>query len=688
MAKRAKFKKLFEPLQIRNVTLKNRIVKPAQSVNYVNPDGSIGERIKGFYKILAKGGVGLITVEQSTVDYPLGDRNQPHIRVDNDKFISGLSELATVIQKHGCPAFVQIYHAGPAHNPQVSGLQPIAPSSLDPPDPMCTAVAREMTVAEIKEVVEKFAQGALRVKKAGFKGVEIHMAHYWLVNAFLSRCQNKRQDEYGCQSLENRARFPIEILQRTRELVGPDFVIGVRMNGKEWGDKLGTSNEEAIEFAKIFEKAGADYLQVSAYGYGAFVDSYCPDFVTYPEPAEIAKSFVKRIPAGALIPEAAAIKKAVSIPVSGVGRLDAEIGEKILEEGKVDLVCLGRRLIADPELPKKLAEGREEDIRPCLGCSHCFHCMRTWQPVQCRMNAFMGNETEMVMKAAEQKKKVMVVGAGPAGLEAAKIAAERGHEVTIYDKEHTIGGLLPMAILVKGCSEPDDLTPALRYYKTQLKKLGVKVHLGKEADVDLVNKIGPDVVILATGAKAVNFDIPVTKGAHVVTTERLKSRAKWFLRLLGPSRMNALTKVFLPVGRSVVVIGGDLQGLQTAEFLAKRGRQVTIVEESEQLGEGMLSPWLDRFLRWMKVKNINSFTEVKCEEFNSRGITIRTKQGERKTIEADTVIAIARYKKNTELYQALKGKVPELYLIGDAKSNQLGYIKEAIHDGAHVGLAV
>ena len=682
-----KFIKLFEPLQIRNVTLKNRIVKVAQDLCYAEPDGFIGERIKGYYETLAKGGIGLITVEGSICDYPLGAKLLTNIRVDDDKFIPGLSELAGVIHRHDCPAFLQIFHAGPACNPQIGGLQPIAPSALDTPAAFCSTVAREMTVAEIREVVEKFAQAALRVKKAGFEGVEIHMTHYALVNAFLSRIQNKRQDEYGCQSLENRARFSIEIMQRTRELLGLDFVIGVRMNGKEWGHELGTTNEEAIEFAKMFEKAGADYLQVSAFGTGPFISCYCPLLVIYPEPTEIAKSFAKRIPSGALIPEAAAIKKAVSIPVSGVGRLDPEIGERILEEGKVDMVCFGQRLLADPELPKKLAEGREEDIRPCLGCSNCLHFLRMDQPVQCRMNAFLGNETEKVMKPAEQKKRIMVVGSGPAGLEAAKVAAERGHEVTIYDKEHNMGGLLTLAAMVKD-SEVDDLTPALKYYKTQLKKLGVKVHLGKEVNVDLVNKLGPDVVVLATGGKAVAPNIPVTKGAHIVTTEQLKSRVKVLLRLLGPNLMNSLTKIFLPVGKRVVVIGGDLQGLETAEFLAKRGRQVTILEESEQIGEGMLSQWLDRFLAWMKVKNIHSFTGIKYEEITSRGVNITTNQGGRKTNEADTILFTTRYKKNNSLYQALEGKVSELYLIGDAKSDQSEYIIGAIHDGVRIGLTV
>lgn len=687
MAGKQKYRKLLEPLQIRNVRLKNRIVKSAQWFIYPEPDGSVGERIKGWYETLAKGGAGLITVEESIPDYPLGASNVPHIRLDNDRFIPGLSELASVIHKYDCPAFVQITHAGPAHNPEVSGLQPVAPSSLDPPLRPTFSVARGLEVSEIKDLVEKFAQAALRVKKAGFDGVEIHMAHYALLNAFLSRAQNKRQDEYGRESLDNRARFSVEVLRQVRELVGPDFVVGVRMCAKEWGDELGTTNEEALQFAKMFEQAGADYLQLSAYGYGSFSGAALPDMVLYPEPAEEAKLFLKRMSTGALIPEAAAIKKAVSIPVSGVGWLDYKIGERILEESKVDMVCFGRHLMADPEFPNKLADGREKDIRPCLGCNYCYHMYMLNQPVQCRMNAFAGNETEMVLKPAERRKKVMVVGAGPAGMEAAKVAAERGHDVSLYDRAREIGGLLPWAAIIKG-GRTDNLNDAIEYYRTQLKRLGVKVYLGEEVNVNLVNKVHPDVVILAIGRKPVVDEILVKSGARVVSTEQLKHRAKRLVELLGPRIISALTKVFLPIGEKVVVVGGDLAGLETAEFLAKRGRQVTIVDEAEQLGEGMLIPWLIRIIPWMEAKNIGTFTGVKYEEITSKGITITTKDSQRKTIEADTIIVITRYEKNTDLYQALEGILPELHLIGDAKSDQPGYIVGAIHDGARAGLAI
>jgi len=690
MATKQKYHKLLEPLQIKNVKLRNRIVKSAQWFIYAEPDGSVGERIKGWYESVAKGGVGLVTVEECICQYALGASDVPHLRLDDDKFISGLSELAEVIHKHGCPTFVQITHAGPAHQLKVDGLQPVAPSSIDPPAEPTFAIARELTIPEIKELVEMYAQAALRVKKAGFDGAEMHMAHYGLGNAFLSRIQNKRQDEYGCQSLENRARFDVEILRRVRELTGPDFVVGCRMNCKEWGHELGTTPEEAVRFAQMFEEAGADYLQLSAYGYGPFYLCAIPSIMLYPEPAEVTKSFVDRLPNGILIPEVEVVRKAVSIPCSGVGQLDYDIAERLLEEDRVDMCCFGRSLMADPEWPNKLKEGREEDIRPCTSCLWCIHVMLLAQPVECRVNAFAGHETTLIMKPAEKKRRVMVVGAGPAGMEVARVAAERGHEVTLYDKAPDIGGLLPMAVFIKGnkiMAYVDDISKLLDYYKTQLKKLGVNVQLGKEVDANLVNEVKPDVVIVAVGGQPIEPALRVGR-AKVVNTEQLKKGAERFVRLVGPRRMSMLTKVFLPVGKKIVVIGSDLAGLETAEFLAKRGKEVTILDEAEQMGEGMPLHWLMTYIPWMQAKKIGIFNGVKYQEATSKGITITTKEGEAKTIEADNVIVVNKYKKNADLYQALEGKVTELYLIGDAKSDERGYIVGAIHDGARLALTI
>jgi len=682
-----KYPHLFKPLKIKNVELKNRIVKSSQWFIYVEPDGSVGERLKCWYESLAKGGVGLITVEESVPDYPLGASNVPHMRLDEDRFIPGLTELADIIHKYDCPAFVQITHAGPAHNPQVANLQPVAPSSMDPPARPHFSVARELSIAEIKDIIEKFAQAALRVKKAGFDGVEVHMAHYALGNAFLSRVQNKRRDDYGCDSLENRARFATEVIKRTRELVGQNFVVGVRMCAKEWGHELGTTNDEAVEFARMFEQASADYLQVSAYGYGIYSGMALPDVVLYPDIQPETKIIADRMSTGALIPEANVIKKAVSIPISGIGRLDYKIGEEILEKGLVDMVCFGRRFMADPEFPKKVMENRESDIRPCLGCCNCYHMYLMNQPIQCRVNAFAGNEKDMMISPAAQQKKVMVVGAGPAGMETARVAAERGHDVSLYDKQTKLGGLLPMASLVKSKIN-EDLPALIKYYRVQLKKLGVKLCLGTEVDYELINNAKPDVVILATGGKMVANAIPVEKGAHALSSGQLKNLSQRVLNIFGSRLIDTLTKIILPIGKNITVVGGDLAGFEVAEFLAKRGKIVTIVEESEQLGEGMLIPWYQKIIPWFESRSVTMLTNVKCKKITRQGLITVSGGAKQAVISADTVILIEKHQNNHELYNRLVAENINVKIIGDARSDQLGYIKGAIHDGAEAGLAV
>jgi len=682
-----KYSALFEPLQLNSkVTLKNRIIKTAQWFIYPEADGSVSDRLVNFYKSLAAGKPGQITVEESICEYPLGASNQPHIRLDEDRFIPGLTRLASAIHEYDIPAIVQITHAGPAHNPaQPGGGQPIAPSSIQPPSEPTQAVARELTNQEIKDLIEKFAQAARRCKDAGFDGVELHCAHYALVNAFLSKRQNKRQDEFGCGSLENRARFPTSILRRMRELCGPDFVLGVRMNGREWGDPLGTTNEEAIAFAKLFEAAGANYIQVSAYGYGAYWMAAFPDYISVMGPPDV-KPFTDQINQGALVPDAAMIRKAVHIPVSAVGHLSFEAAEKVVKDGQVDMAAFGRKFMADPSFPEKLKNGLEEDIRPCTSCLHCLHVLFTNQPVECRVNAFLGHEGEMVIGPAEKTKKVMVVGAGPAGMEAARVAALRGHEVTIYDKAGELGGLTPMAAFIKSGST-DEIPPLLAWYERQLKKLKVNIKLGKEVTPELVKKEAPDVVVLATGGKP--LEAPITSG-KVVTTEELKNKAKTFVRWLGPDAMSALTKVFLPTGKNVVVVGSDLAALETVEFLVNRGKKVTLVDKAEAIGNGVGIPQIIKYPIWLQAVGVPLYLGIKeYKTVDQEGLVIVDKDGQQVTLKCDSVMVVTQFGRNDTLYRALEGIVSERYLIGDAKSTAgLAYIHGAIRDGANVGLEI
>lgn len=680
-----RYHKLLEPFSLKHLRLKNRIVKSAQWLVYAEPDGSVGDRLIAFYKTIAQGGVGLVTIEESLCQYPEGASNMPHIRLDEDRFIPGLTRLALAIHGQDCPAIIQITHAGPAHSPAVAGTAPVGPSRLDPPVEPVFAVARPLSVTEIESLVESFAQAARRAQQAGFDGVELHMAHYALVNAFLSRIQNKRTDQYGGDNLENRTRFSSEILHRTRELTGPDFIIGVRMDGREWGHELGTTVDEAIHFAQTFEAAGADYLQVSAYGYGAFALCAMPELVTYPETAPEARAFVNRIRDGALLPEAAQIRRAVSIPVSGVGHIDLPAAERALREDAVDLICMGRPLLVDPELPTKLNEDRENEIRPCLRCNVCLHHILLAEPAHCRLNARLGREEELdrARPEPETQKRVLIAGAGPAGLEAARVAAERGHEVHVFDPSKTPGGLMPLAAFIKGTDVADDLTRALRYYRLELKRLGVKIHGGHAVNERVIQKIQPDTLILATGGVPMPSAIPGETKRLVMTTDQLRRVAAPFVRLFGPRLLNRLSRLYLPIGKRVLIVGGGLAGLEAAEFFIKRGRQVTIVEESEQPGAGMPIPWLARLLPWLAARGAKIHTGAACVEITDGGLLTRLADGEMRLLPADTILLVTKYGADESIKTRYAGLVPQIIRIGDAEAGESsGFIEGAILDGA------
>jgi 2,4-dienoyl-CoA reductase (NADPH2) len=679
-------------MKLGSITLKNRIVKSGQWFLYAEPDGSCGDRIVAWYEELARHGPGLITIEESICEYPWGASQMPHVRVDDDRFIPGLSRLATAVHAHDVPCVVQITHAGPAYSSKVGGGQPKAPSSIDPPsEPGLFEIAREMTHQEVLDLIEMWAQAARRCKQAGFDGVEIHQAHYALGNAFLSKRQNKRTDEFGCQDMDNRTRVGTSIIRRIRELCGREFVVGVRLSNKEWGDPIGTTNEEACEIARRFVAAGVDYIQSSSYGYNAFTLCAFPDLVIYPEPAPEAREFAARIDhGGALIPETATVKRAVDVPVSGVGRLSFAEADKAIAEGKMDLAVFGRQFMADPEFPRKLQEGREDEIRLCSRCLHCLHIMWTYQPVQCRCNPFAGNELTMQITPAPTRKKVMVVGAGPAGLEAARVASLRGHAVSIWDESKELGGATRMAAFIKG-EENDHLTEFIGWYDRMLKKQGVTRHLGKKVTAATVEKEHPDVVVLAPGAEAVEPSLPVEKGAVVHTTEEQRKQAAAALSWLGAKMTSAATKIFLPGGKRIVVIGSDLPGIEATEFLTKRGKQVTVLDEAPAPFEGVDIQWLLKLAfpgGYFQQKGIRVVPGVTFERISTEGVTIRMPDGTQEAIPCDSVLVVNRHRKNTALATEIQGKVPEVHVIGDAMSDKLGYVYGATHSAAELALTI
>lgn len=694
MVRKGKLEKLLEPFQIRQVKLKNRMVKAPYSSVTADRDGYVTDEGLSFYEAVARGGIGLSIVEATAID-PLGVSGSPRLVIFDDKFIPGLRKLAGTIHKYDCPVFLQLHHAGPAHSTgvyggqvaqRVSAAEPVAASALtrdELPAPVQN-LPKALTIPEVEDLVRKFIKGAERAQEAGFDGVELHFAHTYLVNSFLSRAWNKRRDAYG-GDLGNRVRFAVEITRGVRQHVGEGFVLGARINGAEYGTEKGLTTAEAQEIARMLREAGIDYFSVTGWGYGPYEWLLFPERILYPEPAETVAPLAKKVKKGAFVDSTEAIRRATSTPVIAVGRLDPELGEWILKKGKADLIAFCRRLIADPELPNKIASGRLEDIAPCTACMGCFDNFIKGEPERCRVNPAFGRELEYAIKPAAKKKKVMIVGGGPAGMEAARVAALRGHEVTLYEREHKLGGLLPIAALVKGV-EIEDLPALVRYLRTQITKLGVKVELGKEVDLALVEKIKPDVVVVATGGTLTTLEIPGINKSNVVRSSDLHPRVEIFLRFLSPRLLRWLTRFWMPVGKRVVIVGGLIQGCEVAEFLVKRGRDVTIAETSNQLGIGIPDVNRVRLLRWLAEKGVTMLSEVRYEEITDKGLTLITKEGERHTIAADTILIATPPKPNTELLKILEGKVPEIYLIGDCKEPKL--IVDAIDDGSRIGRTV
>jgi len=682
-----KFQNLLQPFSIGNVKLRNRIICPAHVRLFGTKDGYATRETVATYETLARGGVGLIVLETTTVSFNEG-YIPGYLQMGDNKYIPEISRVVDAVHGAGCPIFLQLCHAGPRHQKSYYGLQPATASALDEsrhPLPGSDPT-RELSLSEVEDVIVKFVDASERALKAGFNGVEIHAAHHYLLNTFLSRAWNKRGDNYGGQNLENRARIVVEIIKKTKERLGADFPVGVRLNGKEWGHSEGISPGESQVFAKMFARAGADYLSVSAYGYGRFLWIQQPEHLMYPEPEGELKNTLKALDKpGLLTPPAAEIKKNVSVPVVAVGRLYPELGEWLIQNEKADLIGMVKRLIADPELPRKLMEDRYEDIRWCMGCVECTGKLANKQPVRCRVNAMMGRELEYVIEPASKKKDVTVVGGGPAGMEAARVAALRGHKVTLYEKDHKLGGLLPLLGMVKG-TEIDCIARLIGYYQTQFRKLGVKVVLGKKVTVSLIEGSRPDAVIVATGGIPDTPRITGISEANLTSSSDLHGRAKVFLRFLGPGPVRWLTKFWMPVGQRVTIIGGKIQGAQLAEFLARRGRKVVVLEESDELGDGVPGRLRPRLLNWLKEKGVRMMAGVKYEEVSAIGLVITTKEGKKETITADTMLSGLPLIPAPELAQDLRGKVPEVYAIGDC--DQSGKVIDAVDAGMRAGLAL
>ena len=634
--------KLFEPLTVGTMRLRNRLVMPPMVTNFATRDGFVTDRTCHYYGARAEGGVGLVIVEATCVEAPAGKGFYHQLAIDDDKYIPGLRALAGAIKEHGARAAIQLHHAGRNTTTAITGQKLVAPSAIPMPN---GEVPRALTVDEIKATVRRFAEAAGRAKKAGFDAVEIHAAHGYLLSQFLSAASNRRQDGYG-GDLRNRARMLLETIAGVKATVGDPYPVWCRINGREYGIEGGSTIEEAQEIARMCQEAGTAAIHVSAFGYGA-------------DPRHLPLSTLRE---GYLLRFAEAVKPVVSIPVITVGRMTPVLGEKALEEGKADLIAIGRGLLADPELPNKAAEGRLEDIRPCILCGTCQSGLQgEGASLRCRVNPALGREGESAITAAERPKRVVVIGGGPAGMEAAVVAARRGHRVTLFEKEKELGGQLLLAAIPP---YKDRLAEFNRYLSRQVEKAGVSVKLGKEATVADIEAIAPDAVVLATGVVPFIPEIPGIDGNNVVLAEDvLACRAV--------------------AGETVVIIGGELVACETAEFLADAGKKVTMCRRGQAMAVAQDPIVREPLVGRLADKGVTMLTGVRYQEIAADGLLITDRGGQKQTVPADTIILAAGSRPNTGLLKALEGKVREVYQVGDCLEPRS--LMEALAQGFHAG---
>jgi mycofactocin system FadH/OYE family oxidoreductase 2 len=651
---------LFRPLEVGALSIPNRIFSSAHATLFADGDGLMTERHAAYYEARARGGIGLIITGAQVVS-PYSVPVSPHMdRCIDDRQIPCYRWVTEAVHRHGTKIFAQLWHFGRQGSAATSMLPLQAASSA--PCPLLGETPKEMEREDIERTVAEFAAAAVRCREGGFDGIELHGAHGYLFSSFLSPASNFRTDEYG-GTLENRARFALEVIAAVRKAVGDDFVLGFKLSADELLPG-GLTLEETREIARLLENpGGVDFVDVSVGAYASL-------------PLIIAPMYV---PLGFAVPYAAAIKDVVDVPVFAIHRIKEPVqAEEILRNGQADMVAMTRATICDPDLPRKAREGREDEIRNCVACNQgCWGRAMQALPIGCALNPWAGHEgdPEWEVVPTKKRKSVIVVGGGPGGAEAARVAALRGHAVRLYERAAELGGQLSIARQASGREELQDVG---RYYARELRRLGVDVRLGTEVDADSIASEQADAVVVATGARPTRQPpppLPAIQGAEDKSVFLAE-------QVLGDGAT---------LGNRVVVYSSDshLRGATTADTLADRGKRVTLVIPTLAPAPHAVAEhntWMLLMTRLaekgVEIVGFTAVTEIGAGRVKTRHL-LSQKEGE---IACDAVVLAVGAAADDGLYRSLQGKVAELHRVGDCVAPRR--MENAIYEGARVGRIV
>lgn len=702
------FEHLIKPGRIGSLELKNRMAVSAMGVNLAEADGSCGERLIAFHERQARGGVGLIMLGVPGVAWPHGGNQPRQIAISEDRHIPGLKALAEAVHAHGAKVAAQLHHGGLVAAQDMKEGRPVWIPSFPKmgeidifdsmlPDEMNAFMDSSappmdlhvMTKEDIELLVSKFAAAAARAREAGLDGIEIHGGHGYIISEFLTPSLNQREDEYG-GSLENRARLLLEIISAVRQEVGADFPVWCKLDAKEYGKSDGITLNDALATAKMAESEGVNAITVTSYhdpGRGSLhSESHTPHVPNHN------------------VDSARAFKSAVNLPIIASGRIEPESADDFIGSGSFDVVAMGRKLLADPDLPNKIMAGTPEKIRPCVYCYCCISQIYILNPVKCAVNPETGHEASRQLIASDQPRHIGVVGGGPGGMEAALRLSQRGFRVSLFDNGKQLGGTLAFASIPYKPNE--DL---LAWLRREIRESDVEVHLGVTADVDLLRGMDIEEVVVASGAQRGMPDgIPGSDQDFVFSGEEMRAmvltdphpelarKTSLFTRLMvqagaitgisGKAELvRQASKVWLPLGKNIVIIGGELVGLELAEFLSERGRQVTVVDSLSHAGKGLYVVRRMRLLAEMKEMGINIVNGAAEIAIGDHAVNYSV-NGEAVSAVADHVIVAKGASGDSRLADAFEAAGFKTHAIGDCTG--ISYIEGAIEGAAELAVSL